>query len=62
MNQLIIRNNGFKLEKVWSEKEIGKNWLPNQIVDVWIGLHNQAVDTELLGRELQKKIRQIYAW
>lgn len=49
MNQHIIRNNGFKLEKVWSEKEIEKNWLPDQIVDVWIGLCNQAVDTELLG-------------
>ena len=29
------RNNGFKLEKCGFNKEIGRNWLTNRVVDDW---------------------------
>ena len=29
------RNNGFKLEKYRFNKEIGRNWFTNRVVDDW---------------------------
>ena len=36
-----IRTNGFKLDKIRFNEEIGKNWFANRVVDEWnrLGRH-----------------------
>ncbi len=37
------RSNGFKLDKFRFNKDIGKNWLTNRIVDEWSRLGSHVV-------------------
>ena len=43
------RNNGFKLEKCRFNKEIGKNWFTNRVVDDWNRLNQQVVNAKTIG-------------
>ena len=47
--QTRTRNNGFKLEKVRFQREIGRHWFSNRVVDYWNGLSGQIVSVESLG-------------
>ena len=48
-NQDIIRNNGFKLDKLRFRREMGRNWFSNRVVDEWNRLNNHIVDAQTLG-------------
>ena len=43
------RNNGFKLEKCRFNKEIGKTWFTNRVVDDWNRLSQQVDSAQTLG-------------
>ena len=43
------RNNGFKLEKCKFNKEIGRNWFTNRVVDDWNRLSQQIVNAQTIG-------------
>ena len=48
-SQDITRNNGFKLEKCRFNKEIGRNWFTNRIVDDWNRLSWLVVSAQTIG-------------
>ncbi|ORD92985.1 hypothetical protein ECANGB1_2036 [Enterospora canceri] len=43
------RNYGFKLEKCRFNKEIGRNWFTNRVVDDWNRLSQQVVSAQIIG-------------
>ena len=43
------RNNGFKLEKCRFNKEIGRNWFTNRMVDDWNRFSQQVVSAKTIG-------------
>ena len=43
------RNNGFKLVKCRFNKEIGRNWFTNRVVDDWNRLSQQVVSAQTIG-------------
>ncbi len=42
------RSNGFKLNKFRFNKEIGKNWSTNRVVDKWNRLSNHVVSADTI--------------
>ena len=44
-----IRNNEFKLEKYRFNKEMGRNWFTNMMVDDWNRLSQQVVSAKTIG-------------
>ncbi len=36
-------SNGFKLDKFWFNKDIGKNWFTSRVVDEWYRLSSLVV-------------------
>ncbi len=42
------RSNGFKLEKFRFNKETGKNWFTNRVVDVWNRLSSHVVSANTI--------------
>ena len=43
------KNNRFKLEKCRFNKEIGRNWFTNRVVDDWNRLSQQVVSAQTIG-------------
>ena len=43
------RNNGFKLEICKFNKEIGRNWFTNRVVDDWNRLSQWVVNAQTIG-------------
>ena len=43
------RNNRFKLEKCRFNKEIGRNWSTNRVVDDWKRFSQQVVSAQTIG-------------
>ena len=48
-NQDIIRNNGFKLDKLRFRREMGRNWFSNRVVDEWNRLSIYIGSAQTLG-------------
>ena len=43
------RNNGFKLDKFRFQKEIGRNWFSNRVVDFWNRLPSEVVNASSMN-------------
>ena len=48
-NQVIARNNWFRLKKFRFTREMGRKWFSNRVVDEWNRLSNRVVSAWTMG-------------